>query len=164
MNYHIRRSEREIKDRQECDAVLTNCKYAIIALCKDSQPYIVTLSYGYDKSENALYFHCAKEGHKIEFLRANPFACATIIDDDGFDANSCDHTYKSLVIRGPIEFVNNREIADRAIRLMIHQLEKNEPEKFMAKLEVGKKSYDNMQILKMKIESITGKSRQKSAR
>lgn len=163
MNYHIRRSEREISDNEEFIAILSNCKYAIISLCKNNQPYIVTLSYGYDNNENALYFHCAKEGQKIDFIRSNPYACVTIIDDDGFDMNSCEHAYKSLVIRGSIELVNEKDIADHAIQLMILQLEKNEPEKFMEKLKNGNKSYDNMQILRMKIESITGKVRQKSA-
>jgi nitroimidazol reductase NimA-like FMN-containing flavoprotein (pyridoxamine 5'-phosphate oxidase superfamily) len=163
MNYHIRRTEREITDSNECEAVLKDSKYAIVALCKNNQPYIVTLSYGYDKKDKSLYFHCAKEGQKIDFIRANPYACATIIADDGFDANSCEHSYKSLVIHGPIEIVNEKNVADYAIQLMIHQLEKEEPEKYLKRLQTGIKSYDNMQILRMKIESMTGKSRQKCA-
>ena len=163
MKYHIRRSEREITDSKEFSAILSKCKYAVIALCTNNQPYIVTLSYGYDETENALYFHCAKEGQKIDFIKTNPNACATIIEDDGFDANSCDHSYRSLVIRGAIEFVDKRGEIDHAIQLMILQLEKNEPEKFMEKLKVGNKSYDNLQILRMNIDHITGKVRQKNA-
>jgi len=35
-------------------------KFAVILLSNENKPYIITLSYGCDKSENAFYFHCAK--------------------------------------------------------------------------------------------------------
>jgi nitroimidazol reductase NimA-like FMN-containing flavoprotein (pyridoxamine 5'-phosphate oxidase superfamily) len=159
MNYHIRRSEREIANKDEILDIIGKCKYAVIGLSSDDQPYVVTLSYGFDRSLNALYFHCAKEGHKIDIIMKNPRACATIIEDDGFDSESCDHSYRSLVIRGTIKPVDNKDESDHAVKLMICQLEKKDPGKFMNKLITGNKSYDNLRILRMDIENVTGKAR-----
>lgn len=44
----------------------------------------VNLSYGYDESSRALYFHGAKAGLKIDFLKTNSHVCLTIIDDRGY--------------------------------------------------------------------------------
>jgi uncharacterized protein len=55
--YHMRRKDRQITDKDELSEILTQGKYAIISMCRDNEPYIVTLSYGYDKAKNALYFH-----------------------------------------------------------------------------------------------------------
>ena len=72
-------------------------------------------------------------------------------------------SYRSIVLRGKINLINDTEEVDRAIRLMIFQLEKKNTEHFVAMLQEGNKSYDNLQILKLTIESISGKERQKEA-
>jgi nitroimidazol reductase NimA-like FMN-containing flavoprotein (pyridoxamine 5'-phosphate oxidase superfamily) len=66
--YHFRRSEREIKDQSELRSILKNGRYATIGLSKADEPYVVTLSYGYDPDENVLFFHCAKERRKLGII------------------------------------------------------------------------------------------------
>lgn len=161
MSYHVLRQDREITDSNVFQSILENGKYGVVGLSKNDEPYVVTLSYGYDKVENTLYFHCAKKGQKIDFIKANPRACVTIIEDNGFDDETCEHSYKSLIVRGKIELVQDREEIDRGIRLMIHQLEKRDIDKLLSKLTTTDKHYLRLQMLKMKIESITGKARQK---
>jgi hypothetical protein len=159
MTYHVRRKEREVTDPQEIESVIASGKYCILGLAKDNEPYVVTLSYAYDKAANALFFHCGPQGQKLDFIRANPLACATIIEDDGFDADACDHSYRSLVLRGRIEFVEDSAEIDRAIRLMVVQLERKDPDKGFAKLKAGNKFYDTLCMLKLTIESVTGKAK-----
>ena len=67
--YHMKKEEREIKDKKVLNAVLKNGKYTTVSLCRGYEPYLVTLSYGFDQEKNALYFHTAKEGLKIEFIK-----------------------------------------------------------------------------------------------
>ena len=155
----MRRSDREITDSQTIEEILECCRYAIIALANNNDPYIVTLTYGYDLSEKCLYFHCAKEGMKIDFIRSNPKACVTIIDDFGTDS-ICDHSYRSLVIKGNITLVQTQEESDHAIRLLIRQLESKRQDYFNAKLQPGNKGYDNLQVLKLTVERISAKKRE----
>jgi len=48
VNYHMNKKEREIVDRNVLIGILKQGKYATVSMCRDNEPYIVTLSYGYD--------------------------------------------------------------------------------------------------------------------
>lgn len=56
----MRRVEKEISEKRDLTMILKGGKYTVISMCKENEVYLVTLSYGYDESKNALYFHCAK--------------------------------------------------------------------------------------------------------
>lgn len=148
--------EREIKDSKSIEEILKNGKYATIALCKDNEPYIVTLSYGYDSANKVFYFHAAKQGVKIDFIKSNPNACLTIIKDNGYVQNECAHSYRSVVVRGDIELVQSEIEKRHGIEVMIYHLENN-PETVKATLDDKKGIYENMQIIKLIITEITGK-------
>ncbi len=45
--------------------------------------YLASVSYGFDAAEDCFYFHCAPEGKKIDFLRANPLVWGQVLADDG---------------------------------------------------------------------------------
>jgi nitroimidazol reductase NimA-like FMN-containing flavoprotein (pyridoxamine 5'-phosphate oxidase superfamily) len=156
MKYHLRRAEREIKDTGIIEEILRTGKYAIISLCRNNDPYVVTLSYGYDAENKALYFHSAKNGLKIDFIKSNPEACLTILHDKGYIQNECAHSYRSVIIRGQIELVKNESEKRKGIEIMINQLENN-PDMMKTKLNDKKEIYENMQILKLNIREITGK-------
>jgi hypothetical protein len=45
--YHLQnRPDREITSDEEITGILRKGKYAVISMCRDNEPYIVTLSYG----------------------------------------------------------------------------------------------------------------------
>lgn len=155
----MKRSDREITDPPTIDTILRKCRYASIALAINNDPYIVTLTYGYDATEKRLYFHCAREGMKIDFIRSNPKACVTVVEDFGSDP-VCDHSYRSLVIHGNITLVQTPEETDHAVRLLIRQLESKRQDYFTAKLQPGNKGYDALQVLRLDIVQITGKHRE----
>ncbi|MDE6699351.1 MAG: pyridoxamine 5'-phosphate oxidase family protein, partial [Lachnospiraceae bacterium] len=69
----MRRKDREINDIKTITSILDMCKTASIAMIDSDAPYVVPLSYGYEMKENILilYFHCAKEGRKIDILKCN---------------------------------------------------------------------------------------------
>ena len=69
----MRRNEREITDRTEIDAVIAGALVLRLGLCREGQPYVVPVSFGYDGA--ALYFHTAPTGMKLDFLAANPQVC-----------------------------------------------------------------------------------------
>jgi nitroimidazol reductase NimA-like FMN-containing flavoprotein (pyridoxamine 5'-phosphate oxidase superfamily) len=153
--YHVRRKEKEIKDKEELVEVLKGGKYAVISLSKENEPYIITLSYGYDEVNNALYFHCSKEGQKIDFIKANPYVCGTVIEDNGYEGG-CGQTYRSVVFRGKMNIVEELEEKKSGFNVLLNQLE-NDPiatkNKFLKKDE----TYENSGMLRLDIEYITGK-------
>ena len=66
----MRRTEREIRDRAVIDDIIRRAQVCHLALVDGEAPYVVPLSFGYDGQ--ALYFHSATQGRKLDLLRRNP--------------------------------------------------------------------------------------------
>lgn len=155
--YHLRnKTEREIKDPTEIARILREGKYATIALCRDNEPYAVTMSYGYDEPKNALYFHCASQGLKLDFISVNPNVCATVVEDQGYVVNECSHRFKSVVFWGAMSIVESLEEKIHGLSTMIDQLEEN-PGPRKTTVSKYKDEFDGFKILRLDIEDITGK-------
>jgi nitroimidazol reductase NimA-like FMN-containing flavoprotein (pyridoxamine 5'-phosphate oxidase superfamily) len=151
-----RRRDKIIADRKDIDRVLERGTYAVIAMSRNDEPYVVTLNYGYDESNNCLYFHCAKEGEKLGYLDANPRVCATVIEDRGYLEGRCDHDYASLVIRGELRRVEGLEAKKKGLSVLLRHLEKN-PAEIVKEHVKDDGSYEGLTILRLGIESIAGK-------
>ncbi len=154
--YHMNKQEREIKDNNEIAEILKNGKYAVISMCRDNEPYIVTLSYGYNQSENSLYFHTALKGLKLDFIRSNPSVCATVIDDGGYNSGQCEHSYRSVVFWGNMSIVEKLEEKKLGMEVLLNHLE-DMPGPIKERNLKNDKVYGNMTVLKLNIEQISGK-------
>ena len=154
--YHPRRTRNEIIGEEEKAALLRGGNHVSIALCDGDTPYIVTLSYGFDAPGNCLYFHCANKGDKLDFIRKNPKACATIIKDNGYLATKCEHDYETLVIRGRMGIVEGLEEKKRGLQVLLDHLERD-PKPIFERNIKDDRSYDGVTILKLEMESIVGK-------
>ena len=152
--YHIRRKEKEITDDREILDIIKNGKFTSIALSKKNEPYIITLSYGYDHSKNVLYFHCG-EGQKIDFIKSNPYVCGTIIEDNGYQED-CIQAFRSVVYRGKITIITEIEEKKHGFVILIDHLEKN-PNETKKKLLNSEDVYIKPIILRLDIEDITCK-------
>jgi nitroimidazol reductase NimA-like FMN-containing flavoprotein (pyridoxamine 5'-phosphate oxidase superfamily) len=98
----MRRNEREITDIREIEDVISSADVCRIAFANDNVPYIVTMNFGYEGGgDKKLYFHCAREGHKLEMIRKNSYVCFEFdVDHDLFKGKvACDFgmRYRSVV-------------------------------------------------------------------
>ena len=119
------RKEKEITAREDMVDVLKKGKYATISLCRENEPYVVTMNYGFDESREALYFHCALKGLKLDFLSQNPRACATVIEDLGYKMDECDHAYKTVVFWGAMSVIEDLDEKKHGMEVLFHHLERN---------------------------------------
>ncbi|HVP36628.1 MAG TPA: pyridoxamine 5'-phosphate oxidase family protein [Terriglobales bacterium] len=156
--YHMRKNEREITDQNELMEILKKGKLAAISMCRESEPYIVVLNYGYDKAKNSLYFHCAKSGLKIDFIKDNKRVCGTIIEDLGYIMDECEQKYRSLVFWGEMFFIENLEEKKHGIDVLINHLEKNLKE-VKEKSIKSEETYEDVGILRLDIKELTGKKK-----
>jgi nitroimidazol reductase NimA-like FMN-containing flavoprotein (pyridoxamine 5'-phosphate oxidase superfamily) len=155
--YHMQKSERQITNPTIISEILINGKHAIIALCNNNEPYIVTLSYGFDEKKNCLYFHTAKQGLKLDFLKVNPVVCGTVIEDLGYKTNQCSHAYRSIVFWGILKIINELEEKKYALNILLNHLEKN-PSNLKKKYLSNDEIFFNMSLLRLDIQEITGKA------
>jgi len=153
----MRKSEREITEDPKLIDILTRGKYATISLCRNDEPYIVTLSYGYDSNENALYFHAAPVGLKLDFIETNPKVCGTVIEDHGYVADQCEQNYRSIVFRGIMSIVDDLQEKKHGLNILLEHLER-EPGPIKKRNVPDEVSYKKVAILKLEIMEMTGKT------
>lgn len=154
-SYHIRRKDKEIKDTKVLESILTSQRYMTVAMCRDGEPYLVTLNHGYDPEKRCIYFHCAGEGKKLDFLRANPRVWGQALEDLGYIDGECEHAYRCVMFSGKAGFLEKDEEKRIALEVMIRQHE-SEPEKVMARVLKPDRIWE-VTIGVIEIEEITGK-------
>jgi len=66
----MQKSELAITDPAELHALLGRGRVLRLAMCKDGQPYVLPMNYGW--APPAIYMHTARKGLKLEYLAANP--------------------------------------------------------------------------------------------
>jgi nitroimidazol reductase NimA-like FMN-containing flavoprotein (pyridoxamine 5'-phosphate oxidase superfamily) len=154
--YHMQRSEREMTGRNEMNEVLRRGKYAHLSLSRGDEPYILTLSYGFDEQSNQLYFHTAHAGMKLDIIRYNPRACGTVIEDLGYIHGECSHKFRSVVISGTIKILSDLDEKKHGMMVMFHHLEEN-PDAMRERFLGTDEAYSKVNVLRMDILEMTGK-------
>jgi len=104
----MRRKDREITDRAEMEAILAESQVCRLALTDREEPYIVPLCFGY--ADNAIWFHSAREGRKINLIRKNPRCCVEVDLTEGVmpDEKPCswEFRYRSVICTGTARIVD----------------------------------------------------------
>ena len=155
-DYHMRKKEREITDKNKIAQIMKHGKYVTISMCRMNKPYITTLSYGFDEEQNCLYIHSANMGLKLDILKENPNVCSTIIEDLGYIMSVCSHKYRSIVFWGTMELILDLEEKKHGFNVILNHLEEN-PSKMKRKLLKNEKSYVDTCIMRLDIKKVTGK-------
>ncbi len=153
MSFHVRRKDREITDPKALMQVLKSANYVTVALCMDNEPYLVALSHGYDETANCLYFHCAPEGKKLVYAKANPNVWGQAmlgyrVSDD------CDYEYTSVHFQGTLSIIETLEEKQHAMKVLIwHQ--SSTPEAKLAKIKP--ETLTKLTMGKITLTALTGK-------
>ena len=150
----MRRKEKEITDKKAIESIMKKATVCRIALSDDNIPYVIPVIFGY--RDNALYFHSAPEGKKIDILKRNNNVCFEM--DTGVEIKKepktpCSGTviYNSVVGFGKAIFIEDprkkREALDTIVQHYI-------PGK---SFEYSEDLYNKMIVIKIEISSVTGK-------
>ena len=119
----MRRNEKEITEKTEIESIIRQSMVCRLALSDGQSPYIVPLCFGYCK--DTLYFHCAKEGKKLDILKQNNQVCFEF--DIGAEAKpgktACDWglAYQSVIGFGQALMVEDVAEKRKALELITAQ-------------------------------------------
>ena len=153
----MRRADRA-QDRTFSLALIDNCTHGVAALSTGTNiPYCLPLSFV--RMDNRLYFHCAREGRKLDLLRANPNVCITFVggDQPAFVPPSTYTTYfQSAIVTGTAQEVTDSEEKIAALRALCQKLT---PEHMEAFDNAMAKSLAVTAVWRIDIEEITGKAK-----
>jgi nitroimidazol reductase NimA-like FMN-containing flavoprotein (pyridoxamine 5'-phosphate oxidase superfamily) len=149
----MRRRDREIESRSEIDTIIRSAEVCRLAFAVENEPYIVPVSFGYDGS--AIYFHTARDGRKIDCIRANPRVCFELecnVELLTHDTKPCDwgFSYESVIGYGTV--IELSESEERRHGLNQVMLQYSEREWMM-----DDASMDRTRVWRLDIESVTGK-------
>ena len=125
----MRRSDKEIIDLDTIHGIVRGCQVCRLGLAVDGEPYVVPISFGFDGE--AVYFHTANHGRKIDMMAANPRACVQfernvelVTDDD--DACAWTFSYESVIGFGAVtELVRDKDKINGLNRIMQHYSGRN---------------------------------------
>ena len=155
----MRRADREIKDPIKIKEILDKAKILHLGLFDNGYPYIVPLHYGYQYSGDELRFfmHCAKEGHKLDLLRADACVCVELessveLVPGGDTACNYGSTYASVIGRGRAEIVEDAGEKALGLRLLMKN-QTGRDFKFPAD------TLSNVAVIKVTVEEFTAKGR-----
>ena len=152
----MRQAKREITDKQELKEVLQRAQVCHLALMDGQFPYLVAMNYGYHyENKLILYFHCAKEGKKLDIIRQNGNAGfqmegrLQLISGD----QCCQYTmyYESIVGTGQLEIVNDPEERKMGLDLLMSHYGRN------TELQYRPEILERTEVLKLTAHQFTGK-------
>jgi hypothetical protein len=154
MSFHVRRTDKEITDPVIMKKILKSAQYVTLALSMDNQPYLVSLNYGYDENHNCIYYHCAKEGKKLVYIKSNNTVWGQVVLDHGYAEGKCTHLYASVHFSGKVIFLDSFEEKRVAMECMMQQLDKN-PEPLKARLSPNR--LNSIVTCRIDIDRMSGK-------
>lgn len=148
----MRLKEQAIEDEEEMRAILHKVRYVTMAMCEGNEPYLVTISHGYDPERNAIYFHCAHDGKKIDILRSNNVVWGEALLDLGSGEGECGQLYRTTQFRGAVSFVENEEEKRHGLSVLMSAFgddpakffEKEDARERLEKLSIGRVDIDHM--------------------
>ncbi|HIJ88447.1 MAG TPA: pyridoxamine 5'-phosphate oxidase family protein [Desulfuromonadales bacterium] len=149
----MRRAACEIKNSETIHQILQKSHVCRLGLVKDNIPYIVPVSFGY--CDNAIYFHTAQEGLKIDFIAAGNIACFEIELGVGLlteGSNPCDwgFSYQSVIGHGTIHELTDHQQKVKGLELILLQYVEG-------KWPMAAQHVEHTRVWRLGIESITGK-------
>ncbi|GAB4290021.1 MAG: pyridoxamine 5'-phosphate oxidase family protein [Marinilabiliales bacterium] len=154
MEYKRDNAIREITKESELEDVIKRAKVCYIGFLDDDKPYVLGFNYGY--KNKTIYLHCAKQGKKLDIIKKNNQVCMYFnVDNEIFArhenvACSWRQRYRSVQAYGKAEIIDDYDRKLEGLKIFMQ----NYSEK---KFTFNKPSVDNIYIIEIKLDKITGR-------
>ena len=154
MAFREMRRKRQALSRREVLDILRRGTSGVLALSGDAgYPYAVPISYVYD--EGKIYFHSAKNGHKIDALRHSAKASFCVIDKDEVVPEEYTTYFRSAIAFGKIRILEEEGERRRAIEKLAAKYAPQDTAEHRD--QAIRREWEPLCLLEMTIEHLTGK-------
>lgn len=140
-------------DREAVDTILGRCTNGVLCLQGDNgYPYGVPISYAYTNGK--IYFHCAKEGYKVDLMKSNPHVAFTVVAQDDIIPEEFNTLFLSVMAFGTVRLVDEPAQMREIHGYIIDKYSKgheNSGEKYLAS------SISEIYMAEITIDHVTGK-------
>jgi len=117
----VRQEKLVCTDDKRIDQFLSQARIGYLGLTDGELPYVVPLNFIW--MNDALYFHGAAQGRKIELIQANTNCCFTVAEEYGTMVSpipaKTDTAYMSVMLFGALETVTDLDEATAIMQAML---------------------------------------------
>ena len=150
----MRRTDREMRP-EDARRVLKEGQYGVLSVAgKDGAPYGVPLNYFYVPEENAVYFHCAAVGRKLDCLRENRRVSFAVVGSQKIVPERFTTRYESVILTGRASLITDP--AEKTKRL-VQLCRALAPDAVRRRDEVIRRQLAAVAVVKVEILELTGK-------
>ena len=148
----MRRSERETS-RESALKTIDQCEWAVLSMRDGEGVYSLPISVV--REDEFIYFHCAKQGKKIDCLRENPQVCLVCVGSAERAEEKYTMHYESAIINGTAAEITDPGEKVHVLRVLCERYAPNHMGGFEKSTAA---SLEKTSIWQIKIDSITGKA------
>ena len=150
----MRRKAQQLTE-EECVSILTEATSGVLGVIgDDGYPYTVPVSHVY--KDGKILFHCAKEGHKIDAIRANEKVSFCVTWQDEVMPKERTTAYISVIAFGKARIVEDEAGLRRIAGLVGEKFSGDYPEE--CRQEIDEVIWnDRMYCVEITVEHMTGK-------
>ena len=151
---HMRdmRRNKQLLSKEDTEDVMARGTNGVLACHGDEgYPYAVPVSYVFYK--NTIYFHCAKEGHKIDAISNNPKVSFAVVGEDTVESKRFTTYFRSVIAFGQARIVEGEEWLE-AFTALVEKYSGDQPEEMKHKEIAG---CEKSAVIGIDIVHMTGK-------
>lgn len=154
-NESVRRQNR-LMEQDDAMRLLAHGEYGVLSMVVDGQAYGVPMSYVWD-GQDSIYFHCAQQGAKMKCIGGT--VSFAVVGHTQVLSAQFSTEYESIIAKGILSQVLCEAEKMLALELL---LDKYSAADKVAGMDYARRAIEKTAILRLDIESMSGKVRQKS--
>lgn len=148
----MRRSKQQLA-KEECEEILVREKTGVLAVLGDGgYPYTVPINYYY--TDDKIYLHCAKTGHKLDAIKKEQRVSFCVIDRDDILQEKFTTLFKSVVAFGKAEILEDESEMRKAVTAFAEKYCPDFLDRIPSEVE---RELGILCMIKINIEHMTGK-------
>lgn len=143
---------KQAASEEECLSLLQSAPRGILSVMgENGYPYGIPMNFVY--REGKIYFHCAREGHKLDAIRANDKVSFTILSEPVRNEGEWWFCLTSVILFGHIAILSDPAQVDVGLRTMAA---KYFPDDYDLETDL-KRNAPHALVLELTIDHMTGK-------
>ena len=148
------RRKKQLLSEAETIEILRSCTAGVLAVTGDNDyPYAVPLSYAY--KDGKLFFHFAKEGHKIDGIEKNNKVSFCVIKTDDVMQKTFTTHFRSVIVFGRARILTEDSEKKHALECLVEKYSPSYITEGQIEIE---RDWKRVNAAELEIEHMTGKA------
>ena len=140
---------------EESELILKNATHGVLAVTgDDGYPYAVPVSHVYE--EGKIYFHCARQGHKIDALKNSEKVSFSVVAQDEVMPRERTTAYISVIAFGRAKIIDDEENLRKIAGMVGEKFSRDFPEECRKETDEVIAA-NTMLCVEITVEHLTGK-------